>query len=248
MDTSCQVTLSVTWQNSLTTLSFHKKDLRHTASPIPLDPSYYHVAWYDIKPWTVFSTIDNYHSTVKSESAIIKRANHHHHHHLYVLCMGCNRAYYLNPDNHPLGPIINTAKGKIASAEINVNKALQTGKDQMRTFQTGCSETFYSKISRGMKICTSHQKKLLIGDTPLFDQEAIYVGWLGYWSAIGPLTSVSYLPMNCLHIHHQRLILQGTWDWLNQNMHWGNPFKLRYQCEPSNQMSQSLMAQLCFGP
>ena len=62
--------------------------------------------------------------------------------------MGCNRAYYLNPDNHPLGPIINTATGKIASAEINVDEALQTGKDQMRTFQTGWPETFYSKISR----------------------------------------------------------------------------------------------------
>ena len=75
----------------------------------------------------------------------------HHHHHLYVLCMGCNKAYHLNSDDHPLGSTINIAIGKITSPEGNVNEALQTGKDQMRTFQTRWPETFYSKMSRVMK-------------------------------------------------------------------------------------------------
>ena len=85
----------------------------------------------------------------------------------------------LNPDAHPPGSIINIATGKIASAEVNVDEALQTGKDQMTTFQTGWPETFYNKISREVKTCASRKKKLLIGDTPVIDQEAIYARVIG---------------------------------------------------------------------
>ena len=45
--------------------------------------------------------------------------------------MGCNKAYYLNLDDHPLGSIINIAIGKIASTEVNVDEALQTGESVM---------------------------------------------------------------------------------------------------------------------
>ena len=53
------------------------------------------------------------------------------------MCMGCNKAYYPNLDNHPLGSIINIAIGKIASTEVNVDEALQTGKDQIEHFKLG---------------------------------------------------------------------------------------------------------------
>ena len=117
----------------------------------------------------MFSTIRNDRLTASASSNI---PNHHHHH----LCMGCNKAYYLNFDDHPLGSIINIAIGKTTSPEVNVNEALQTGKDQMRTFQTGWPETFYSKMSRVMK---THKKKLPIGDTPVIDQGDIYARVIG---------------------------------------------------------------------
>ena len=90
--------------------------------------------------------------------------------------MGCNKAYYLNPDDHPLCSIINIAIGKIASNEVSVHEALLTGKDQMRTFQTRWPKKFYSKISKEMK---THKKRLPIGGTPVIDQEAIYAWVIG---------------------------------------------------------------------
>ena len=59
---------------------------------------------------------------------------------------------------------------------MKVYEALKAGKDQMRTFQTGWPETFYSKISREIK---THKKKPPIGDTPVIDQEAIYAQVIG---------------------------------------------------------------------
>ena len=67
--TFCQVTLSVTWQEVLTALSFHKKYFWYSASPISLDPWWYHEIWYDIKSETMFSTIGSDQLTVKSASA-----------------------------------------------------------------------------------------------------------------------------------------------------------------------------------
>ena len=43
----------------------------------------------------------------------------------------------MNLDNHPLGSIFNIAIGKIASTEVNVDEALQTGKDQIEHFKLG---------------------------------------------------------------------------------------------------------------
>ena len=51
--------------------------------------------------------------------------------------MGCNKAYYLNLDDHLLGSIINIAIGKIASTEVNVDEALQTAKDQIEHSKLG---------------------------------------------------------------------------------------------------------------
>ena len=92
--------------------------------------------------------------------------------------MGCNKAYSLNPDDHPLGSIINIAIGRIASTEVNVDEALQTGKDQIKTFQTEWPKTYYSMIFREMR---THKKKLPIGDTLVIDQEFIYARLIGLY-------------------------------------------------------------------
>ena len=151
--------------------------------------------------------------------------------------MGCNKAYYLNLDNHPLGSIINIAIGKIASTEVNVDEALQTGKDQIEHFKLGDpkhstaifpDEWKHTKRSSQLKTLLWLIRKLSM------------LGWLGYLSAIGPWTSMPYWPVNCLHIHHWCLILQG-------NLHLRNPFKLKYQRQPSSKMPQSLRVSCALG-
>ena len=80
--------------------------------------------------------------------------------------MGCNKAYYLNLDNHPLGSIISIAIGKIASTEVNVDKALKTRKDQIEHFKLGDPKHYTAIFPDKWK---HTKKKLPIEDTPLID-------------------------------------------------------------------------------
>ena len=95
--------------------------------------------------------------------------------------MGCNRAYYLNPDDHPLRSIINIATGKIASVEVNVDEALQTGKDQMRNSKPGGLKHSTAKFPEKCKHVhhAERSSKKLIIETPVIDYEAIYAQVIG---------------------------------------------------------------------
>ena len=90
--------------------------------------------------------------------------------------MGCNKAYYLNPDDHPPGSIINIAIGKIASTAVNVDEALQTRKDQIEHSKPGDPKHSTAKFRYKWK---HTKKKLPIGDTPVIDQEVVYARLIG---------------------------------------------------------------------
>ena len=153
--------------------------------------------------------------------------------------MGCNKAYYLNPDDHPLGSIINIAIGKIASTEVNVDEALQTGKNQIEHSKLGDPKHSTAIFPDKWK----HTKRSSQLETLLWLIRKLSMLWL-----IGLFISNRSLDFNAILASELSAYPPLMFDPTRQSIHLRNPFKLRYQRQPSSKMPQSLMAQLCFRP
>ena len=109
----------------------------------------------------------------------------------------------------------------------------------MRTFQTGWPKTFYSKTSREMKT------ELPIGDTPVVDQDAIYARVIGLFISNMSL-DFSVILARELSAYPPLMLYPTGQSTLKKSLQVEIPTP-GYQRQPSSKMSQSLMAQLCFG-
>ena len=80
----------------------------------------------------------------------------------------------LKPENHD-DQLTNIASGYICQDQsVNVDNAVEIGKQMEEEFSTNLPEGFYSTIHRKVKTLPSDKKSVKVGDVEIFSTEAIY--------------------------------------------------------------------------
>ena len=54
----------------------------------------------------------------------------------------------MDPDSHPDGTLINIVTGAIAPANVNIDKAVSHGQEQLESFESSWPEGFYTTLKR----------------------------------------------------------------------------------------------------
>ena len=80
----------------------------------------------------------------------------------------------LDPEGHPDGSIVNIVSGKIAPESVNVDNAVMIGEAMLEDFEKSWPEGFYSSISKKVETMAVSRKAVQIGDSKVYDLNAIY--------------------------------------------------------------------------
>lgn len=83
----------------------------------------------------------------------------------------------MDPGTHDSGCLLNISNGQIAQPNVNVDKALEIGKEQLTQFESSWPNGFYSPLSH--QVITFSDKKKQISVEKFVDQEAIYARVIG---------------------------------------------------------------------
>ena len=78
--------------------------------------------------------------------------------------------------SHPAG-IVNIANGLVSSSNVNVDRSLEIGQQQMRELEMGWPTKFHGTLKK--TITTLAEKSIKIDNTPVYDTEIIYTRVIG---------------------------------------------------------------------
>ena len=90
----------------------------------------------------------------------------------------------MDPVTHAAGCLINISNGQIAQPNVNVDRALEIGREQLKQFEASWPDGFYNTLSKQVVTFAERKKRLSVGESAIVDQEAIY-----YARVIGLLVS-----------------------------------------------------------
>ena len=85
----------------------------------------------------------------------------------------------MNLDSHPDGALLNIVTGAVAPQDVNIDRAVMLGQEQIETFESSWPEGFYNTIKRQVVTFSGNRKAVKIGDVTIVDQEAIYARVMG---------------------------------------------------------------------
>jgi len=71
------------------------------------------------------------------------------------------------------------SNGQLAQPNVNVDKAVEIGADQLIQFEALWPEGFYSSLAKQVTTFAAKKKRLTIDDNPVMDQEATYARVIG---------------------------------------------------------------------
>ena len=80
----------------------------------------------------------------------------------------------MDPKEHPEGSLVNIVSRKLAPASVNVENAVMIGEAMLKDFENTWPEGFYSTISKTVETMSVASKSVNIGDTKVYDLNAIY--------------------------------------------------------------------------
>ena len=80
----------------------------------------------------------------------------------------------LDPKQHPDRSTVNTVNGKITPAFVNVENSVLIGEGMLEDFEKTWPEGFYSTIFKKVKTMLASRKSVQIGDSKVYDLNAIY--------------------------------------------------------------------------
>ena len=84
----------------------------------------------------------------------------------------------LDPDEHESG-IVNIITGKVCVHSVNVDCAVDIGRQQMEAFHSSWPDGFHGTISTKVKTMTVSRKKITVGPGSTFDTALIYTRVMG---------------------------------------------------------------------
>ena len=85
----------------------------------------------------------------------------------------------MDPVTHVAGCLLNISNGQIAQPNVNADKALEVGSEQLMQFEASWPEGFYNTLSKQVVAFTEKKKRLSVGENAVVDQEAIYARVIG---------------------------------------------------------------------
>ena len=85
----------------------------------------------------------------------------------------------MDPVTHAAGCLINISNGQIAHPNVNVDKALEVGLEQLKQFEASWPDGFYNTLSMQFVTFSERTKRLSVGESAIVDQEAIYARVIG---------------------------------------------------------------------
>ena len=85
----------------------------------------------------------------------------------------------MDPDSHSDGTLLNVVTGAVAPQDVNIDRAVTLGQEQMEAFESSWPEGFYNTIKRQVVTFSGNRKAIKIGDVTVIDQEAIDVRVIG---------------------------------------------------------------------
>ena len=81
----------------------------------------------------------------------------------------------LDPKDHPTGSnIVNIISGKVAPPSVNVDNAVDIGEGMLQHFENTWPEGFYNTIPRKVETMTEKSKAFPVGESKVYDLNAIY--------------------------------------------------------------------------
>ena len=84
------------------------------------------------------------------------------------------------PEQHPsVTELVNIVTGRVAPDSVNVDKALEIGHQQLRSYEQSLPEGFHNPISRTVKTMASMKKHIDIDNRQIYDTNLIYSRVLG---------------------------------------------------------------------
>ena len=91
----------------------------------------------------------------------------------------------MDPVTHAAGCLINISNGQIAQPNVNVDRALEVGREHLKQFEASWPDGFYNTLSKQFVTFAERTKRLSVGESAIVDQEAIIL----YARVIGLLVS-----------------------------------------------------------
>ena len=85
----------------------------------------------------------------------------------------------MDPVTHAAGCLINISNGQIAQTNVNVDRALEVGREQLKQFEASWPAGFYNTLSKQVLTFAERKKHLSVGASAIVDQEAIYARVIG---------------------------------------------------------------------
>lgn len=85
----------------------------------------------------------------------------------------------LDPGTHAGGCLLNISTGQLAQPNVNVDRALEIGADQLKQFEASWPEGFYTSLTKQVVTFGVKKKRLTVEEHPVMDQEAIYARVIG---------------------------------------------------------------------
>ena len=85
----------------------------------------------------------------------------------------------MDPVTHVAGCLLNISNGQIAKPDVNVDRALDVGSEQLTQFEASWPDGFYNKLSKQVVTFAEKKKRLSVGENSVVDQEAIYARVIG---------------------------------------------------------------------
>ena len=85
----------------------------------------------------------------------------------------------MDPVTHAAGCLINISNGQIAQPNVNIDRALEVGCEQLKQFEASWPDVFYNTLSKQVVTFAEKTKHLSVGESAIVDQEAIYARVIG---------------------------------------------------------------------
>ena len=79
----------------------------------------------------------------------------------------------MDPVTPAAGCLINISNGQIAQPNVNVDRALEVGREQLKQFEAPWPDGFCSTLSEQVATFAERKKRLSVGESAIVDQEAI---------------------------------------------------------------------------
>ena len=85
----------------------------------------------------------------------------------------------MDPVTHAAGCLINISIGQIAQPNVNADRALEVGREQLKQFEASWPDGFYNTLSMQFVTFAERTKRLYVGESAIVDQEAIHARVIG---------------------------------------------------------------------